>query len=149
MEIRIAITTFYNVRHLKPHTIPVSTALWDPKWFHDKTQPGGVYKDKRGIINGLRYESFAPGTQCHNLCHGQPCAQSPSSCMFLGQYAAQLARLDFWRTITELCQMARAVDAQACEVALLVYEKPDNPCSERVALREWFAAHGFTLEEAI
>lgn len=149
MEIRITITTFYNVRNLNPYTIPVSTAAWDPKWFHDETQPGGVYIDKRGVINGLRYESFAPGARCHNLCHGQPCAQNSDSCMFLHQYMAQLNGLNFERTVDELRQMAQAVNPSATEVALLVYEKPDNPCSERAMLRQWFAAHDYVLEEAI
>ena len=32
-------------------------------------------------------------------------------------------------------------------IVLLVYEKPDNPCSERWPLKDWFAAHGLELEE--
>ena len=32
-------------------------------------------------------------------------------------------------------------------IVLLVYEKPDNPCSERWPLKDWFMAHGLELEE--
>lgn len=32
-------------------------------------------------------------------------------------------------------------------IVLLVYEKPDNPCSERWPLKDWFAKHGLELQE--
>jgi hypothetical protein len=33
------------------------------------------------------------------------------------------------------------------EIILLVYETPDNPCSERIALIDYFKKHGIELEE--
>ena len=33
------------------------------------------------------------------------------------------------------------------EIILLVYETPDNPCSERGSLMEYFKAHGIIIEE--
>lgn len=47
------ISYFYAVRFMKPNTVALSTAMWDPKWFYNKHQ-GDVYLDKRGVLNGLR-----------------------------------------------------------------------------------------------
>jgi hypothetical protein len=33
------------------------------------------------------------------------------------------------------------------EIILLVYETPDNHCSERIALIDYFKKHGIELEE--
>ena len=48
--------------------IPVSTAAWDPAWFHINGEKDSVYKDKNGIYNGLRFNELAPGKSCNNLC---------------------------------------------------------------------------------
>lgn len=149
---KISISTFSNIRHFEPYMIPISTAVWDPKWFHDKTQPDGIYKDKRGIYNGLRYESLVPGLTCSHLCRGLPCAQEPSSCLFLQKYGAQLAMVNFDLMYQELEQLAYAIQAHEQfahepEIVLLVYETPDNPCSERQELIKWFSTHGQELKE--
>lgn len=149
---KIRISTFSNIRHFEPYMIPISTAVWDPKWFHDKTQPGGIYKDKRGVYNGLRYESLAPGLTCSHLCHGSPCTQEPGSCLFLQKYGAQLATVNFDLMCQELAQLAQAIQAHEQfahepEIVLLVYETVDNLCSERQELIKWFLAHGQELKE--
>ena len=51
------ISYFYAVRFMKPHTIPLSTAVWDPFWFY-KHQQGNVYVDKNGVMNGLKSVSI-------------------------------------------------------------------------------------------
>jgi hypothetical protein len=33
------------------------------------------------------------------------------------------------------------------EIILIVYEAPDNPCSERRVLIDWFASNGYELDE--
>ena len=30
------ISYFYQIRNMKHNTLPVSTAMWDPKWFHER-----------------------------------------------------------------------------------------------------------------
>lgn len=138
------ITTFHNLRHLDPRIVPFSTAVWDPKWFVNAE--GTLHQDKRGVWYGLRYESLVPGELCHNLCFGpETCGATPNECAFLAQYEKQLNRLNFERCIQEMELMARIVCPEAIGVALLVYEKPDNPCSERWPLLRWFAAHGKEL----
>ena len=39
------------------------------------------------------------------------------------------------------------LDAGVQELDLLVHEKPDNPCSERLGLVKLFADHGIELKE--
>ena len=66
----IYISYFYNVRFLKPDQVPVSTAVWDPKWFHDFKGQSHKFFDKRGVLNGLRAESLHPDHTCDSLCRG-------------------------------------------------------------------------------
>ena len=52
---KIKISYFYHVRNLKQYQIPVSTAVWDPKWFHENTGNNKhIFIDKRGVVNGVR-----------------------------------------------------------------------------------------------
>lgn len=47
MEFKISY--FYNVRHMKPYQVPVSTAMYDLKWFHNNNNNQGnghVFIDK-------------------------------------------------------------------------------------------------------
>ena len=54
-SLKIKTSYFYQIRNFTPNMIPVSTAISDPDLV-----PGSAgkeyYIDKRGIINGLRYE---------------------------------------------------------------------------------------------
>lgn len=141
----IKISYFYKVRFFKPNEIPISTAKWDPSWYYNKSQ-GDWYIDKRGIVNGLRAPVFAPGSRCEGLCHGkETCSGSPADCEFLQMYHVQLKHLDFNKTIAELEELAKMFHGDT--IVLLVHEAPDNPCSERQMLIQWFKENGYELEE--
>jgi hypothetical protein len=142
---------FYQVRFFPPNLIPLSTAVWDPKWFHDNKGQRYQFKDKRGVINGIRSDIFAPGQDCNGYC-GPTCGMEPGSCDFLLRYRAQLQRLDF----EEVMQRFRSPESQILSneknikdvnFALLVHEAPTNKCSERVPIQEWFASHGVQVTE--
>lgn len=153
MEIKIS--TFHNIRNFKPYMIPISTAMWDPKWYHDNQGPSHVFKDKRGVWNGFKYHSLAPGITCENLCRGpETCGSTPDCCPFLQNYGKQLNNIDFDVMIRELEHLAQLVKKKEGfkedpVIVLLVYEKPDNPCSERWELKKWFTSHGYELEEEL
>ena len=61
---KLALSYFYQIRNFKHYMIPVSTAVWDPQWFHiDKTTK--IFKDNRSYLfcqlidgdsKGARYE---------------------------------------------------------------------------------------------
>lgn len=144
---------FYQVRFFKPWMVPISTARSDPKWF---SHSGHWFVDKNGVINGLRAaEAFAPGAQLEGLCNGQFNADScgwPGECAFLRGYANQLANLDFEDTLSRLERMAANVKEylgfeEEPIIVLLVHEAPQNACSERAAIQEWFRKNGIECEE--
>ena len=55
----IYVSYFYNIRFFPENLLPVSTAAWDPKWFHNFGKPNVVFKDKRNVVNGVRMEEFS------------------------------------------------------------------------------------------
>lgn len=58
---KIYTSYFYQVRNFPINTVAFSTAMWDPKWFHDFKDRKYKFKDKRGIWNGLRATPLVPG----------------------------------------------------------------------------------------
>lgn len=131
---RFYISYFWNVRNINPHAICLSTAKWDPHWFYRDRQ-GNVYRDKRGVMNGLRAEPFVPIVEYSDH--------------FMEDYKKQLDSLDFDEMICRFRSIAERVspDEKNPEIVLLVHEAPDNPYSERFPLFDWFKEHGVQAEE--
>lgn len=141
------ISYFYNIRFFPTNLIPLSTAAWDPKWFHDFKGKDHTFVDKRGIINGLRIEQLSPeGIYDATEDCKKGCEHKPDSCAFLKKYRAMLDNISFKGFITYLNLIAGKLGPDA-EVCLIVYEKPDNPCSERQPLKQWFKDNGMELVE--
>lgn len=143
---KLALSYFYQIRFFMPNMVPFSTAKWDPRWF----QKG---KDKRGIYTGLRVDPLAPGEGCSNLCSGASnCQQQPDTCPFLKIYRSQLDALDckavveYLESVTSAIQRAEGFQEEPVAV-LIVYEAPDNKCSERGPLIEWFRENGYSIDE--
>ncbi len=134
---------FYQVRFFKPHMIPLSTAIWDPKWYHDNHDASYTFIDKNGVINGIRCEALHPGRECDGLCQGAAgCTSTPDSCEFIKRYTEQLAKVDaadYIRRINNLCNKVQQQLGFIEEpvAVLLVHEAPSNPCSERWTLQKW------------
>lgn len=149
---KIAVSYFYQIRHFKSYMIPVSTACFDPKWYH--TEDYGKYIDNRNVVNGFRCERLHPDNTCANLCKGifNCSTKDPYSCEFLKKYRQQLNNLDFKSVMQELEDIASKVkDRLKFEeepiIVLIVYETPVNPCSERSSLIEWFRNNGVEISE--
>ena len=107
---RLAVSYFYQIRNFKENMIPVSTAMWDPSWYHDNKGPTHIFVDKRGIINGLRILPLHPGEECEGLCHGrQSCtASGPENCAFLKAYRQQLEKIDLEKLLKDMNNLAEA-----------------------------------------
>ena len=135
---KIAISYFYQIRFFKPWMIPVSTACWDPAWFHQWSGPNFTFLDKRNVVNGLRCEELHPGPLCEGLCRGRDSCEdgNPNKCAFLQRAAASLSSL----------KQQLNLDREPLLV-LMVYETPNNPCSERQILLKYFNSHGIECEE--
>lgn len=155
---KILISYFYQVRNFKPYMIPFSTAKWDPKWYHGSTDSSRIYKDTNNVWNGLKILELRPGVKCNGLCSGKElCDQLfggpiPDQCLFLKEYKKQLDGLDFKSIINILETTANQIKEkegfkEEPVIVLLVHEAPNNPCSERDALKKWFAEHDYILDE--
>lgn len=151
---KIATSYFYQIRFFKPNMIPISTAMWDPKWFHNYKGNNYYYQDRNGVVNGLRIHPLVPGAACADLCRGiDVCAtKDPKTCAFLQNYRKQLDAIDFPEFMVQLSSHIAAV----CKlynikeepiVVFIVYEVPSKMCSERVPLLQWFNDNGIPVQE--
>lgn len=149
---KYALSYFYQIRNFKPNMIPVSTAMWDPKWYHDWMGPEYTFVDKRGIVNGLRCEELHGDESCEGLCGPDCTDHRPECCEFLKNYRKHLDSLD-WSAIEKRAQIAAADIQSKLQftdepiIVFIVYETPKNPCSERVALLAYFKDNGIDCQE--
>lgn len=134
---------FAQLRKFPPNLVGLSTAHWNPKW-----RPMG--KDKRGVIC-VDCPPFKPGAECDGLCNGKCEPKHPEDCAFLKAYKAQLDKLNLIRIQNNLGRLATEIAQNEgfkdIDFAFLVYETPTNPCSERVAIQQYFKEHGINIEE--
>ena len=156
---RILVSYFYHVRNFKPYMIPFSIAAWDPGWYHNFNKCHYyAYVDKNGVLNGLRMPFLKPCSNCKGLCSGKELCKTlfgeliPNECLFLKEYKNQLKDLDFESIKDILEEQAIMVKErlgfkEEPVIVLLVHEAPNNPCSERWALKDWFLDNGYILEE--
>lgn len=150
---KICTSYFYQIRHFTPNIIPVSTARFDPSWYHKYSDQSTLFVDKRGVLNGLRFEPFVPNDQCCVLCKGAAsCSDTPSTCEFLQEYSKQLSTLEYVDVISALSSLSDKVSTllhfkEEPVLALIVYEAPTNLCSERFPLQEWFSSNGHYIKE--
>lgn len=143
---------FYQIRFFEPNMIPISTAKFDPKWYHQNRDQSHWFIDKNGVINGLRAEEFAPGPVASQLCRGACDPKDPNNCHFLKAYSHQLNQLDIDNIMARtenLCAAVRPVVKYTGDpiAVFIVHEAPDNPCSERAAIQNYFKSHGIDCEE--
>lgn len=145
---------FYQIRFMKSNYIPLSTAAWDPKWFHQNKGHSFQWKDKNGVWNGLRAEPFVPGEKCEGLCRGpETCGEgNPKYCRFLQEYRKQLDELDFKEIIQRIYNLGIKVQekegfTEEPIIVFIFHEAFTNPCSERWVVREWFKDNGYPVEE--
>ena len=133
--INIYTSYFYQIRNFTPNIIPVSTTLSDPIWYRP---PEGkeYYIDKRGIVCGLRYE---PLIVQHYGTLSCPCESKDlaPACPTMIEYEQLLYSLvDKEKTLKAFEYCCNKFNADT--IALIVYEAPTNPCSERWALQRYF-----------
>lgn len=153
---KILITNFYNIRFFKPYMIPLSTTGGDPEWYHQGKNQDNTFVDKRGVINGLRasilsfpFQTEVLNESCQKNC---PYKYKYPNCEFLSKYRKYLSTLDYdfikkgFITIGNEIKRFLGFKEEPI-IVLIVYEKVDNPCSERQVLVEVFREHGFEIEE--
>lgn len=145
---KISTSYFYQIRNFKSNMIPLSTAMWDPKWFK------GISLLKNNVIKGLKAECFVPGKKCEGLCSGPSTCTTDCKgyCKFIDKYKSQLFEYDINDILSyfeELAEYARSINNFEGEphIVLIVFETPDNPCSERKSIQEYFKENGIECSE--
>lgn len=151
---KITISYFAQLRNFKPNMVPISTAVYDPKWFHDNKGNDYKFIDKKGVLNGVRCRNLAPNSECSKLCKGRVnCEDEPECCLFLKKYKEQLDVIDkekfctYCDTVAISCSSVLHVPVDELTLVFMVYEKYDNPCSERECLLNFLNSCGYCAKE--
>lgn len=156
--IKFYISYFYQIRNMKSNMLPVSTAMWDPKWFHNGKGENYRYMDKNGVVNGIRmnqlcmemyiYEQLIKNSvDCGEHCPGI------EQCQFMQEYAKCIREKnpDFQKFISFCDRYIQYLNQRLnlCldTIIFIVYEAPSRGCGERPELQRWFAENGFELLE--
>lgn len=151
--IKLWTSYFYQIRNFPNNIIPLSTAVYDPKWFHNNKGQDNVFRDRRGVYNGFRISPLVPGPSLCNLCRGNSaCPYVPWNCEFLRRYRQQLDSIDFDdfmrkldTSVGKICNLDWFNGVP--EVAFIFHEAPDKACSERVIVTDWIMRNGLNIEE--
>lgn len=152
---KIFTSYFYQVRFFKPNMIPLSTAVWDPAWYHNGFKDNSsIFIDKNNVINGLRVLPLVPDETCSNLCHGREnCKDSdPITCSFLDAYHKQLQKINYYEFLGKLeshvSYLCNRFNISGEPFAVIMFhEALTNPCSERIVVQKWFAENGLEVTE--
>lgn len=150
---KIYISYFYQIRYMKPNMLPVSTAAWDPKWYHNPY----FFYDRNGVYNGSRidilvcpknvFESLPENARCDTNCPVlNKDDKNRDMCPFEKAYYQYLSFLKF-KTVLKALERKTILVPGIDTIVLLVHEPPYKRCAERVVLQKWFADNGYTLEE--
>jgi hypothetical protein len=142
MKFSIFTSYFYQIRNFTSNLIPVSVCLRDPVWYRPP-QGKEYYIDKRGVVNGLRYEPLIVQRYGVYTCPCEHKDQTPF-CPTMIEYENLLKSLvDKEKTLKafEFCcnKFKKELNLKKEPIiCLMIYEAPTNPCSERIALQHFF-----------
>lgn len=151
IDMKISTSYFYQIRNFKPHMIPISTAIGNPKWYEHKYNISKEYVDNNGVLNGITFRELTPAGITAG-CNPANCNKDITKCAFCQQYKAKLNACNFEQLYAKLTATAIRVQHQLGfneepHLVLMVHEKPDNPCSERLPLQQYFQEHGIPCQE--
>lgn len=165
--IKFYISYFYQIRNMKSNMLPISTAMYDPKWFHNGKGENYRYMDKNGVINGARmidlvmplykWEELVKRNESCDHCgsyNGADGAWIFGMCPFMQEYAKYIREKnpDFQKFIT-FCErylnfLNQRLNLCLDTIIFIVHEAPGKYCcGERPVLQRWFAENGMELKE--
>lgn len=134
--------------------LPLSTAVWDPKWFHQSRGLTYRFLDKNNVMNGLRADPFVPNISCRGKCRGLKfcTTKNPLTCDFLKCYYSQLKNLPInliTQKLESLGERLRSINNFAGDpiFVFIVHEAVENPCSERRVIQRYFCENGIPCTE--
>lgn len=140
-SIDIYISYFYNIRFFPSTLVPVSTAMWDPKWFHDGKGQNHIYINDKGVLCGVRLPMFSP-KGIDAACQ-KNCPLNPESCDFIKDYYNLINSRDAQEYMDALSEVA--IESRKLlklndwpDICLIVHEPPTVKCSERSGIIKLF-----------
>ena len=132
-----------QVRNFPRNLVGLNTTVWPPRW-----RPMG--KDKNGIIV-VDCPPLKPGAACEGLCNGKCEPKHPKDCKFLETYYNQLEQIEWNHFMSQLQTVHDNICAgeqfDDVDFAFIVFEKYDNPCSERQPIQKWLTNRGIEINE--
>lgn len=143
------ITNFSNLKKLKENQIPINTTVWPPKFWKFGLNNNNVFFGiNEPLLSPYKLETEAI---CQNAC---PYKKQVPECPFLIKYEEYLQTIDFEALLEEFARVAKEVKLISNyngepEIVLLVYEKVNNPCSERHSLKKLFKQHSLELTDIV
>lgn len=164
---KILISYFYQIRNFTSNMLPLSTAIYPPKWYRQMGE-NNWFVDKNNVINGLDIpelafpkhlfeEDIADEEKC---CYDCPfynvIQQNPQDishwCTFMKIYYRYLDSLDFNDIINKyesnvIRLFNKKFGKNIDTLVLIVHEPPHRRCAERIVLQRYFRDHGIELEE--
>lgn len=141
-HVKIYTSYWAQVRNFPQNLVGLNTTVWPPKY-----RPLG--QDTRGIWV-IDCPILKPGAACEGLCHGDCAPKHPKTCKFLQVYMNQLNHINFQnfqQHLELLHQKFYEGEKLNVDFALIVFEAPNNPCSERHPLQAWLKNNGVEIEE--
>lgn len=164
-HIKVYISYFYQIRFFTPNMLPLSTAIYPPKWY-TKNGRNNYFTDERGVINGLDIEEFIfpkekydqeifEEDKCGHDCKfgGDMIGREPNEwCTFMKMYYNYLKGRDLTMVFNKYIYMIErffiAMQHKNIDtIVLIVHEPPTRACSERLVLQRYFADNGIELKE--
>ena len=135
--------------------IPISTAMWDPKWFHNFKSNDFNFVDKNGVINGLRSELFVADKEYDcgtDNCQEKGKAAGIPNCKFMNEYYSKLNSTTLEDKINELGRICKNAQGrlgfkEEPIAVLIVFEVVENMCSERQIIQKYFNENGVDCKE--
>ena len=144
---KFKISYFAMAKHFKANQIGISSACWDPVWWkYSINKHSSVIGISEKVLSPIQVEQY-----CSKEC---PYKKDLPNCHFLTAYKNYLDTVDINYLFSEFKRIAEDVKKinnyeGEPEIILLVYETPDNPCSERQPLIDYFEKHGIKIEEYV
>lgn len=143
---------FYQIRFFTENMIPMSTAVWDPKWFHGNRGKDFVFRDKNNVWNGLRIEPLVYKNYGDSVddCKGKDvCQYDYTSCGYMKRYSEQLNSINIDWFMSNLVTAMNKLYQDKDDVVpvFIVHEAPTNNCSERIPIQNYFNSHGVMCTE--
>lgn len=158
---KIFISYFYQIRNFTPNMLPLSTAMYPPKWYRNDKH---YWMDKNGVMNGVAIDEFIfpkhlfneeidDIDKCSNDCGFYPVSDDYYKwCPFMKIYYNHLREQNLIDILNKYEHMIGHTfnDILNCgidTIVLIVHEPPDRYCGERPVLKRYFAENGIELEE--